>query len=212
MSRSGRHSPAGAGRVAGSQRPGSDKRDRILRSARALFANKGFAATTVSQIVRDAGVAQGTFYLYFPSKGEILNAFAEQMRHEMTAAVEPVMRQERPLRELIEPFVQAAFDVASRYRDVLGMAEAEAMLRRADQDVRRTARFQQIESMLRRDQAAGWLDPTLDARIAARLISGVLERAARDCFRDQIDIPVAHYRQVLIDFIRRALGNSPSPV
>ncbi len=38
----------------------------LLATARDILAEKGFEATTVSEIVARAGVAQGTFYLYFP--------------------------------------------------------------------------------------------------------------------------------------------------
>jgi AcrR family transcriptional regulator len=46
-------------------------RDRLLTAATEVFAAKGYTATRVSDIVRQAGVAQGTFYLYFKSKQAI---------------------------------------------------------------------------------------------------------------------------------------------
>jgi AcrR family transcriptional regulator len=45
--------------------------NRLLAAATVVFAAKGYTATRVSDIVREAGVAQGTFYLYFASKQEI---------------------------------------------------------------------------------------------------------------------------------------------
>lgn len=42
--------------------------NKILNSAISLMAKKGYHSTTVADIVKDAGVAQGTFYLYFDSK------------------------------------------------------------------------------------------------------------------------------------------------
>lgn len=46
-------------------------RDRLLTAAVEVFAAKGYTATRVSDIVGQAGVAQGTFYLYFRSKQAI---------------------------------------------------------------------------------------------------------------------------------------------
>lgn len=46
----------------------------ILRAASRLFAEGGFANTTVEDIARAAGVAKGTVYLYFPSKEDIYRA------------------------------------------------------------------------------------------------------------------------------------------
>ena len=49
------------------------KKDTLLQSAFNLFTGKGFAKTTVSDIVKEAGLAKGTFYLYFKVKYEIRN-------------------------------------------------------------------------------------------------------------------------------------------
>ena len=51
---------------------GGDKRDRILGAAVKVFAKNGFYATKVSEIAKSAGVADGTIYLYFKSKDQIL--------------------------------------------------------------------------------------------------------------------------------------------
>jgi TetR/AcrR family fatty acid metabolism transcriptional regulator len=51
---------------------GPDKRERILRAAIKVFARKGFYATRVSEIAQAAGVADGTIYLYFQSKEDVL--------------------------------------------------------------------------------------------------------------------------------------------
>ena len=44
------------------------KRDSLLDSAFSLFINNGFTKTSISDIVKQAGVAKGTFYLYFRDK------------------------------------------------------------------------------------------------------------------------------------------------
>ncbi|HVO29311.1 MAG TPA: TetR/AcrR family transcriptional regulator [bacterium] len=54
------------------------KRDRILTSAMKVFARKGFASARVSDVAREAGVADGTIYLYFASKDAILIAIIEE--------------------------------------------------------------------------------------------------------------------------------------
>ena len=53
-------------------------RQRQLDAAEALFAEKGFFATSIVDITQTANVALGTFYLYFPSK---LAIFQELVRH-----------------------------------------------------------------------------------------------------------------------------------
>lgn len=58
-------------------RRGADKRERILRAAIKVFARKGFYATRVSEIAKAAGVADGTIYLYFENKDDVLVSIFE---------------------------------------------------------------------------------------------------------------------------------------
>ncbi len=56
----------------------SDKRNRILQAAVKVFAAKGFYVARVSDVAREAGVADGTIYLYFASKGDLLRGLFEE--------------------------------------------------------------------------------------------------------------------------------------
>ena len=49
------------------------KRNSLLDSAFSLFIRNGFSKTSISDIVNAAGVAKGTFYLYFKDKYDIRN-------------------------------------------------------------------------------------------------------------------------------------------
>ena len=49
------------------------KRKRLLDAAYTLFQEKGAANTTINDIAKEAKVAKGTFYLYFPDKEALLN-------------------------------------------------------------------------------------------------------------------------------------------
>ena len=51
----------------------------LIEAAATVFAEKGVAATSVDDIVRAAGVAKGTFYLYFTTKDDAVNAVAARM-------------------------------------------------------------------------------------------------------------------------------------
>lgn len=56
-----------------------DKRKRLLDAAYDLFVENGVSNTTISQICAKAGIAKGTFYLYFSSKEDILRALTKKM-------------------------------------------------------------------------------------------------------------------------------------
>ncbi|MEO8572095.1 MAG: TetR/AcrR family transcriptional regulator [Chloroflexota bacterium] len=55
------------------------RRKELVEAAAAVFLDKGVSATSVDDIVRGAGVAKGTFYLYFGTKDDVVNAVAERM-------------------------------------------------------------------------------------------------------------------------------------
>ena len=57
---------------------GGDKKERILTAAEMIFAEKGYFETTVSEIAKEAGVAEGTIYEYFENKKDLLYAVPEQ--------------------------------------------------------------------------------------------------------------------------------------
>src|SRR3990170_1644515 len=56
---------------------GGDKRDRILRAAVKIFSRNGFFNSKVSEIARASGVADGTIYLYFKNKDDLLISLLE---------------------------------------------------------------------------------------------------------------------------------------
>jgi TetR/AcrR family fatty acid metabolism transcriptional regulator len=64
------------------------KRERILRGAIKVFAQKGFHSCRVSEIARAAGVADGTIYLYFKSKDDILISLFEDRMDALCRAIE----------------------------------------------------------------------------------------------------------------------------
>src|SRR6202521_3700357 len=69
------------------QRRSADIRERLFRAALDLFAQKGFAETTVEDITEAADVGKGTFFNYFPSKDHILLAFGEMQLRKLESAV-----------------------------------------------------------------------------------------------------------------------------
>lgn len=55
-------------------KPAEVRREELMDAAQKLFLKKGFLATSVDEIVRDADVAKGTFYLHFKSKDDVMAA------------------------------------------------------------------------------------------------------------------------------------------
>ncbi len=98
----------------------ADKRRAIREAATEVFAEKGFHQARVSDIARQAGVADGTIYLYFRNKEDLLlNIFEDAMERLATELAEALDGVEDPL-ERIRVFARNHF---SQVRDHRALAE-----------------------------------------------------------------------------------------
>jgi AcrR family transcriptional regulator len=64
---------------------GERTRGRLLEAGSAVFAERGFHAARVDDVVKTARTSHGTFYLYFSSKEDLFRSLATQVATEMTA-------------------------------------------------------------------------------------------------------------------------------
>lgn len=74
-------------------KPAETRQEELMDAAQALFLSKGVEATTISDIVAAADVAKGTFYTYFASRTEILQALAQRYTQQFMAEVDHAVQQ-----------------------------------------------------------------------------------------------------------------------
>ncbi len=75
----------------------ADKREAILNAATKVFAGKGYFSAKVADVAAEAGIADGTVYLYFKSKDEILHSIFDR------AMAEFIGEGRRELNEIADP-------------------------------------------------------------------------------------------------------------
>ena len=83
----------------------AQNRQTILAAARQVFADMGYGAATVRDIIRATPLASGTFYNYFKSKEEVYQA----IRDEVALAIRPRLQEERQRATTVEEFVSGSF-------------------------------------------------------------------------------------------------------
>src|SRR5215475_4038808 len=88
------------------QRRSAEIRERLFRAALALFAEKGFAETTVEDITNAADVGKGTFFNHFPSKEHILIAFSDMQLGKLERFVEAARHSREPMRAFFRKMSQ----------------------------------------------------------------------------------------------------------
>jgi AcrR family transcriptional regulator len=101
----------------------------LLEAARAVFADKGVTGATVSDIAEAAGVAKGTFYLYFESKDALLGAlkrrFVDDLIAEASRFFGKVDRED--WWALADATVECVFDYLLANRDLIQVFAQEGM-------------------------------------------------------------------------------------
>lgn len=101
------------------QRRSAETRERLFRAALRLFADKGFAETTVADITDAADVGKGTFFNYFPSKEHILVAFSDMQLSKLQATVDEMRDKRVPMREFFRDMTLRMTQEPARAPDVV---------------------------------------------------------------------------------------------
>jgi AcrR family transcriptional regulator len=191
-------------------RPKHDRRAQLLAAARVILAEKGLEATTIAEIVARAGVAQGTFYLYFPSKVALAVALNQEMNENILQAVRAATTKATTAAGVVEAGVSAVFQQLEQYRDVLSIVRSQTILERAGSELDQglEAYHSLIAELIQQRQGTGEVDPTVNPGVAARLIAGLINHAADESYLYDLQTPREIYITEVIRFVQRALGIS----
>src|ERR1700744_3275133 len=87
-------------------RRSAETRERLFGAAVRLFAEKGFAETTVEDITNAADVGKGTFFNYFPRKENLLIAFSDMQLGKLEQFVEAARSSKEPMRAFFRTMSQ----------------------------------------------------------------------------------------------------------
>ena len=169
------------GRKARAQKRRNERREQILSAARKVFSIKGYHACTVSNILAEAGIARGTFYLYFPSKRAIFEKLLDEMFSQITRSVrlietgpgvDPVVLQ-------MSRNVAAVVDVLESNSELTIILLREAVGLDADFDHKLTLFYdrlsEHIESALSLGQSMGLVRPCHSRLVSYFVLGGVKE-------------------------------------
>jgi AcrR family transcriptional regulator len=101
------------------QRRSAETRERLFRAALKLFADKGFAETTVEDITNAADVGKGTFFNYFPSKEHILIAFSDMQLSKLQDTVDQMRKRPEPMRSFFRSMTLRMTEEPAKAPDVV---------------------------------------------------------------------------------------------
>lgn len=162
-------------------RDGTARRQELIAAARAVFEQRGYGATTISDITNQAGVSRATFYVYFASKRDVFAVLAELFRDRYVAAQELAGIDEDDVAEVLRRTIGTTLDVTAEHLALMTVLDHQAL---ADPEIKelwgdirrqmvlRTARY------LERERRKGLVSPVADPETLAMMGAGMNEMFA----------------------------------
>ncbi len=159
-----------------------DKRAMILRAATHVFARNGYFNSKVADIARAAEVADGTVYLYFKSKEEILHSIFDQNMAEAIAAGRKLIENLDDPREKLRRIAKLHLERLGADRDLAVVFQVELRGSTKFMEEFSAAGFAEYLALLRRTfeegQRVGAFRKELNATVAAKILFGALDEMA----------------------------------
>ena len=183
----------------------SEKYQRILDAAVAVFAERGFFVSRISDIADRANVADGTVYLYFKNKDEILasaintafDGFMSRARTELEKLASPTER----LRRLAFLHLEALG--SNRNMAVVFQMELRQSTRSLSEFSHQhlVEYFNLVRQAIIDGKASGEFRPEMSEKIAANCFFGAIDEMVTSWVLSEKDYPLANAADPLLDIL-----------
>ena len=190
----------------------SGKRESILRSATRVFARNGYFNSKVADIAREAEVADGTVYLYFKSKEEILHSIFDQNMAEAIAAGRVLIAKIRDPGEKLRRIAMLHLERLGADRDLAVVFQVE--LRGSTKFMREfsAAGFAEYLGLLRQTfeegQRSGVFRKNLNAKLVSKIFFGALDEMATNWIISKRKYKLEPMAQVVMDVFLNGVSAS----
>ena len=161
----------------------TEKYYRIINAATKIFAKKGFYKAKVSEIAKEAKVADGTIYIYFENKDDILISLFEEQMTLVLENMKTQLSRETDAIKKIEKFAETHLRLIEQNKDLAEIIQVE--LRQSSKFMKEyeNEKFLQylnlIRDILREGQAKGLFKKEIIPDIAKRAFFGALDEMSR---------------------------------
>jgi TetR/AcrR family fatty acid metabolism transcriptional regulator len=193
----------------------SSKYHRILEAAVKVFARQGFRQCTVAQIAKEAGVADGTIYLYFKNKDDILVHFFsfkakqvfDRLREEVARGADSLEKLRNLIRVHLGEF-QRDPDMAVVYQ-----IETHQSRRLAEEQIREMGKMYRdiISDIVEEGQQEGLIRRDLYLSLVKRFILGAVEETIGTWLHSGRSYDLVSMADPLVDLFIKGIG-MPQPM
>jgi TetR/AcrR family fatty acid metabolism transcriptional regulator len=187
-----------------------DKREAILKAATRVFATNGYFNSKVADIAQAAGVADGTVYLYFKSKEEILHSiFDRGMEEAISAGREELQRTDEP-REKLRRIAHMHLERLGADRDLAVVFQVELRGSTKFMEEFSGGGFADYLSLIREvfeeGQRTGVFRKDLNAKIVAKIFFGALDEMATNWILSQKKYKLSMMADQVVDILLNGVG------
>ena len=164
------------------RRRNSDKRERILRAAIEVFARNGFYDTRVSEIAKAAGVADGTIYLYFKNKDDVLISIFEDRISQLLAVLRDEVERAHGFEGKLRRVIELQLGLLEGQRDLaevitVNLRQSSRLLKQYAQPLF-TEYLEVVAGVIAEGQREGVVRDDVSPRVLARALWGALDGVA----------------------------------
>lgn len=188
----------------------NDKYHRILEAAVKVFAEQGFFQSTISQIAKTAGVADGTIYLYFKNKDDILTQFfsykTKLVFDRFKEAVEEGPNAIEKLRNLIRKHLEEF--QRDRNMAVLYQTETHQPTRMAEYQIKEMSKkyLDIVSEIVEQGQQEGSIRRNLYLGLVKRLILGSVDEVINTWLHSKKNYDLVSMADPLVELFIEGLG------
>ena len=161
----------------------SNKHSKIINAATKVFAKKGFFNARISDIAKEAKVADGTIYLYFNNKFDILISVFEEEIGNLIVQVEKLLAAEDDPRKMLEIFARKHLTVMKKNKNLAEVIQIElrqsAKLIKDYRNNKFSVYVNMISSIIQLGQEQNIYRASIRPGIAKRAFFGALDEISR---------------------------------
>jgi TetR/AcrR family fatty acid metabolism transcriptional regulator len=183
--------------------PVADKREAILRAATRVFARNGYFNSKVADIASEAGIADGTVYLYFKSKEEILHSIFDRSVEEAISEGRKQMETINDPREKLRRIAHLHLERLGADRDLAIVFQVELRSSTKFMEEFSAAGFAEYLGLIRaaveEGQRAGVFRKELNAKVVAKILFGALDEMATNWILSQRRYKLAPMADQVLD-------------
>jgi TetR/AcrR family fatty acid metabolism transcriptional regulator len=167
---------------AAEEKPRNGKYEAILRAAAKVFAGSGYFNAKVSDVARTAGVADGTVYLYFKNKDDLLTSIFSWAMGQFLARAKSDLSEAGDPREKLRRFAHLHFSLLEEERDFAIVFQIE--LRQSTKFMKEFSitylaqYLQMLREIIEEGQQKGVFRKHLNSKLVAKFLFGALDEMA----------------------------------